>query len=325
MAASVSNPTACVDVIIAVWNNADTIGRAIRSALSQIDVSRVIVIDDHSTDNTFSVVRSLINQVGNRIVLHRLDRNGGPAAARNSGLRLANAPWVAVLDGDDYFLPERIRALLDASDGADFVADDQIQIKEGESEDINACGNFLIGLKSPMKLNFTTFLTENISSSRRHRKEFGFLKPIMRRAFLDLHQLRYDESLRLGEDFALYARALAVGAVFRIIPFRSYVSVIRSGSISGNHTREDLERLRDSDKALQQLPALTPEEVLLVQQHYESIDARVQWLNVIDAVKERNVAGFLSPFVIRPITSVYLICRLLEQVMVRSRRLLGLP
>src|SRR5215471_9521957 len=160
MVASVSNPTACVDVIIAVWNKADTIGRAIRSALSQIDVSRVIVIDDYSTDNTFSVVRSLINEVGNRIVLHRLDRNGGPAAARNSGLRLANAPWVAVLDGDDYFLPERIRALLDASDGADFVADDQIQIEEGESE-INACGDFLIGLKSPIKLDLTTFLTEN--------------------------------------------------------------------------------------------------------------------------------------------------------------------
>jgi succinoglycan biosynthesis protein ExoU len=230
-----------------------------------------------------------------------------------------------VLDGDDYFLPERIRALLDASDGADFVADDQIQIREGESADVNSCGNFLIGLKSPIKLDLATFLTENISSSRRHRKEFGFLKPIMRRAFLDLHQLRYDETLRLGEDFALYARALTAGAAFRIIPSRTYVSVVRSGSISGNHTREDLERLRDSDKALQQLPALTPEEVLLVQQHYESIDARVQWLNVIDAVKERNVAGFLSPFVIRPITSVYLICRLLEQVMVRSRRLLGLP
>jgi succinoglycan biosynthesis protein ExoU len=311
-----------VDVIIAVWNKADTIGRAIRSALSQIDVSRVIVIDDYSTDNTFSVVRSLINEVGNRIVLHRLDRNGGPAAARNSGLRLANAPWVAVLDGDDYFLPERIRALLDASDGADFVADDQIQIEEGESE-INACGDFLIGLKSPIKLDLTTFLTENISSSRRHRKEFGFLKPIMRRAFLDLHQLRYDERLRLGEDFALYARALAAGAVFRIIPSRSYVSVIRSGSISGNHTREDLERLRDSDKALQQLPALTPREVLLVQQHYESIDARVQWLNVIDAVKMRSFMAFVSPFFIRWTTFAFLVSRLWEQVVLRSKKSLG--
>jgi succinoglycan biosynthesis protein ExoU len=325
MAASVSNPTASVDVIIAVWNNAGTVGRAIRSALSQVDVNRVIVIDDHSTDNTFSVVCSLINEVGNRIVLHRLDRNGGPSAARNSGLRLSNAPWVAVLDGDDYFLPERIRTLLDASDGADFVADDQIQIREGESEDFNSCGNSLIGLKSQIKLDLATFLTKNISSSRRHRKEFGFLKPIMRRAFLDLHQLRFDERLRLGEDFALYARALAAGAAFRIIPSRTYVSVVRSGSISVTHTREDLERLRDSDKALQQLPALTPEEMLLVQQHYESIDARVQWLNVIDAVKGRRVAEFISPFVIRPITSVYLICRLLEELMMRSKRLLGLP
>jgi hypothetical protein len=95
-------------------------------------------------------------------------------------------------------------------------------------------------------------------------------------------------------DFALYARALAAGAVFKVIPSRTYVSVVRSGSISGNHTKEDLKRLRDSDKALQQLPTLTEQEIKLVRQHYESIDARIQWLNVIDAVKMQSVASDAS-------------------------------
>ena len=76
------------------------------------------------------------------------------------------------------------------------------------------------------------------------RRGLGFLKPLIRRSFLDHHQLRYDERLRLGEDYALYARALAAGARFLIVPAAGYVSVVRDDSISSRHSREDLERLR---------------------------------------------------------------------------------
>jgi succinoglycan biosynthesis protein ExoU len=314
---------ACVDVLIAVWNNANTIERAVRSALCEPDVNRVVVIDDGSADDTFSVVSALVEETGERMLFHRLERNAGPSAARNLGFELCKAPWIAILDGDDYFRSGRIRALLEASNAADFVADDHIQIKEGENDDPRSCGNFLIGIEETITLDFATFVAENISEGGRSRKEFGFLKPIMRRSFLDRHQLRYDKQLRLGEDFALYARALAAGAVFKVIPSQTYVSVVRSGSISGNHTKEDLQRLRDSDKALQQLPTLTKQEMKLVQRHYESIDARIQWLNVIDAVKMRSVSAFLPPFFIRWVTSVYLINCLLEQIVVRSKKKLG--
>jgi succinoglycan biosynthesis protein ExoU len=311
-----------VDVLIAAWNDAKTIGRAVRSALSDDHVNRVIVIDDGSTDDTFSVVSSLKEEVGDRIILQRLERNKGPSAARNRGLELSTAPWIAILDGDDYFRPGRIGALLDASEGADFVADDQIQVKEADSSAFS--NDFLIGHETMITLDLATFVDKNISKGTRSRKEFGFLKPMMRRSFLDLNQLRYLEELRLGEDFALYARALAAGAIFRVIPFRTYVSIIRSNSISGNHSKRDLESLRDSSRLLQQLPTLTKLERKLVRLHFESIDARVQWLNVIDAVKMRSVAAFLSPFFIRWGTSVYLMSCLLEQVVVRSKKSLGL-
>jgi succinoglycan biosynthesis protein ExoU len=239
--------------------------------------------------------------------------------ARNRGLDSSTAPWVAILDGDDYFLPNRMKALLDASEGADFVADDQVQIKQegGDAE-------FLIGHSATMTIDLATFVTENLSNGPRLRKEFGFLKPIMRRSFLDSHQLRYDEQLRLGEDFALYTRALAAGAVFRVVPARTYASIVRSGSISGQHTKMDLERLRDSSRSLEQLPRLTDRERALLRMHYEAIDARIQWLNVIDAVKCRSIAAFLPPFFVRWTTSVYLAGRLWEQVVLRSKKSLGL-
>jgi succinoglycan biosynthesis protein ExoU len=310
---------ACVDVLIAVWNDAGTIERAVRSALSDAYVNNVIVIDDCSTDDTASVVNALKEQIGDRLVLRRLERNGGPAVARNRGLDSSTAPWVAILDGDDYFLPDRMKGLLVASEGADLVADDQVQIKEvsGETE-------FLIGHSTTMTIDLATFVTENLSKGPRLRKELGFLKPIMRRSFLDSHQLRYDEQLRLGEDFALYTRALAAGAIFRIVPDRTYASIVRSGSISGQHSKTDLERLRDSSRSLEQLPRLTGRERALLRMHYEAIDARIQWLNVIDAVKCRSIAAFLPPFFIRRTTSVYLASRLWEQVVLRSKKSLGL-
>ncbi|WP_315761413.1 MULTISPECIES: glycosyltransferase family 2 protein [unclassified Bradyrhizobium] len=312
---------ASVDVIIAVWNNAGTIARAVRSALAAPEVNRVIVVDDRSTDDTAAVVAALIDEFGARLHLERMERNGGPAAARNRALALSDAPWVTILDGDDYFAPNRLRALLSASDGADLVADDLLQVREGAE---TANGSPLLGLDQTVTLDLATFVAGNISQAGRLRKEYGFLKPMLRRAFLVQHGLRYDEELRLGEDFALYARALAAGAVFRVIPSATYVSVVRAGSLSGNHTKRDLERLRDSDKSLLRLTTLTADERRLIRQHYESIDARVQWLNVIDAVKARDVGAFLAPFLIRWSTCSFLVSRLLEQVVLRSRRLLGM-
>jgi succinoglycan biosynthesis protein ExoU len=314
---------ACVDVLIAVWNNASTIEKAVRSALSDAHVSRVIVIDDESSDDTLSVLSRLREQVGDRLVFQRLDRNEGPSAARNRGFELSTAGWIAILDGDDYFLPDRIKALLDASDGADFVADDQIQVSEDREDDPSSSREFLIGHETEITLDLATFVSRNLSKRTRQRKEFGFLKPMMRRSFLDLNQLRYDRGLRLGEDFALYARALAAGAVFKVIPSRKYISVIRSNSISGHHSRQDLEQLRDSSKALGQLPNLTDAERKLIYRHYESIDSRIQWLNVIDAVKARSLAAFFFPFFVRWTTFWFLVSRLWEQVLVRSKKSLG--
>jgi succinoglycan biosynthesis protein ExoU len=305
-----------------VRNNAGTIERAVRSALAEPEVGRVIVIDDQSIDDTASVVRGLASgRFADQIRLEQMPSNVGPAAARNRGMELSEAAFIAILDGDDYFRPGRIRALLDRSDGADFVADDHLQVREGEREDASSTTS-LLGIEREIVLDLETFVAGNISRSRQLRKEYGFLKPIIRRAFLDRRQLRYDEKLRLGEDFALYARALALGAVFRVVPSKTYVAIVRSGSISSNHTKLDLERLRDSDRELEQFAFLTDKQRRLIREHYASIDSRVQWLNVIDAVKARNVAAFVSAFLVRWSTSLYLLGQLLEQVSVRCKRLL---
>ena len=216
-----ANP--CVDVIIAAKDRADTITRSVSSALSQDAIRTVIVVDDGSTDDTAVRARQC-DAHGNRVLVKRLHLSLGPAAARNIAIGISTAPWLAVLDADDFFLPGRIRALLSQADDSDFVADHLVHLSEGHSLPISAPSPE--GAK-PTQLSFEEFVLGNVARRGAPRKELGYLKPLICRRFLDGHGLRYLESLRLGEDYALYARALAAGARFRIIPTTGYVAVER--------------------------------------------------------------------------------------------------
>ena len=312
-----------VDVIIAAWNRADTIERALLSALREPEVRTVIVVDDGSSDDTAARAERIAAEHSGRGVVRRLPTNRGPAAARNAGLEMSTAAWVAILDGDDFFLPGRIKGLLAHADDYDFVADDLLQVQEGQEA---APASSLLGPNfESWQLNLEAFVLGNVSRRGRLRKELGFLKPLMRRTFLDRHGLRYDESLRLGEDYAFYANALALRARFRVVPARGYVYVERSSSLSGSHTKEELERFRNVDINLEKIAGITARERRVLRRHYESVDARAQWVGVIDAVKERSPFDFFVPFFRSRTVSVFLIRNLLQQGVLRSgKRLLEL-
>lgn len=88
--------TTRVSVIVPVYNDADHVGEAIGSLLAQdYDDVEVIVVDDGSTDGTPQVVAEYPQ------VRRLCQRNGGPARARNLGLRAATGTYVAFLDADD--------------------------------------------------------------------------------------------------------------------------------------------------------------------------------------------------------------------------------
>lgn len=92
-------------VIIPVYNNEETLSRAIDSVLSQhYPAHEVIVVDDGSTDSTPAVAA----RYGGRIHYIRQD-NAGVAAARNLGARVAQGDWLAFLDADDWYYPNRLR------------------------------------------------------------------------------------------------------------------------------------------------------------------------------------------------------------------------
>lgn len=98
------NPT--VSVIIPTYNREHLIGRAIQSVLNQTYQDfEIIVVDDASTDNTQEVVKSF-NDLRIRYIRH--EKNRGGSAARNTGIRAARGEYIAFLDSDDEWLPEKL-------------------------------------------------------------------------------------------------------------------------------------------------------------------------------------------------------------------------
>lgn len=95
-----------VSVVLPTWNRAYVLPRAIESVLAQsYPHIELIVVDDGSTDDTATVVTRY--GAGVRY-LHR--KNGGVAAARNTGLAAVRGEFVALLDSDDEWLPWKIEA-----------------------------------------------------------------------------------------------------------------------------------------------------------------------------------------------------------------------
>ncbi len=281
-----------VTIVIAAWRAAGTIGRAVASALAQPEAAEVVVVDDASGDGCATVTAALEADDGSgRLKVFALPRNSGPSAARNAAIRASKAAWIAVLDSDDFMQPGRLGKLLPmAGLGYDLLADDLLQVPDGQPAS-NGKPLWFRDDQTPVDINFGFFIDSNVTRASRMRRELGFLKPLVRRAFLEEHGLVYDETMRLGEDYDLYARALSLGAKMRLVPWTGYVSVMRGNSLSLNHGRDDLAALEESDDRLLASGRLSETEAKLVRKHRFTTRSRIVWIDFMARLKRKNLFG----------------------------------
>lgn len=93
-----------VSVIIPTYNRARYIREAVDSVLAQTyNNTEIIVVDDGSTDNT----KEILNHYGSKI-RYIYQKNSGPSASRNKGIKQSNGEVIAFLDSDDIWLPEKL-------------------------------------------------------------------------------------------------------------------------------------------------------------------------------------------------------------------------
>ncbi len=111
-----------VSVIIPTYNSEKYIEKTVSSALSQTYVNlEIIIVDDCSRDNTREVIKSISN-VDSRVRYVFQDTNQGAAVARNVGIRNARGRFIAFLDSDDIWLPDKVeKQMLALRNGHPFV------------------------------------------------------------------------------------------------------------------------------------------------------------------------------------------------------------
>jgi glycosyltransferase involved in cell wall biosynthesis len=102
-----------ISIIMPTFNSEKYIKDSIRSVQAQTYTDwELLIIDDVSLDNTVKIAKQF-SKTDNRIKVVELDTNGGPAKARNVGLQNACGDFIAFLDSDDVWLPEKLEKQLE--------------------------------------------------------------------------------------------------------------------------------------------------------------------------------------------------------------------
>lgn len=100
--------TDLVSIITPAFRAASFIGETIKSVIAQTYPNwEMLIAEDCSPDDTREVIRQWA-LVEPRVKLVSMERNGGPALARNAALELAKGRWIAFLDSDDLWLPDKL-------------------------------------------------------------------------------------------------------------------------------------------------------------------------------------------------------------------------
>ena len=186
-----------VTVLIPTFNAASTLKTAIASALAQtIDDLEVLVIDDASSDATEALVAEFASR-DRRVRGLRNARNQGKAVSMNRGIEAATGRWMAVLDADDRYAPERLQYLvaLAETEGVEMAADNQFFVDHAADEVIGSAWPAGEGAR-PFDLEALLAGSDAYASF-----SFGMLKPVFRTDFVRRVGLRYEPDARNGQDF----------------------------------------------------------------------------------------------------------------------------
>ncbi|MBE9228368.1 glycosyltransferase [Phormidium sp. LEGE 05292] len=234
-----------ISVIIPAYNNEKTIRETIESVLKQTFYDfELIVINDGSSDRTLEIatdIKDLRIKVFSYI-------NAGGAVSRNRGFSHSVGEFIAFLDADDLWTPDKLEAQLKALQKNPHAA-----VAYSWLDAIDESGKFLrkgnhITEKGDIfaKLFLIPFV------------ESGSNPLIRRQAFIDIGG--FDESLTASQDYDLYLR-LAARYEFIAVPIPQILYRISSNSMSANVRRQEVTSLFVRERAFQESPKPLPPEL----------------------------------------------------------------
>jgi glycosyltransferase involved in cell wall biosynthesis len=186
-----------VSVVVPCFRCADTISSAVASVAAQVVLpAEVLLVDDASDDGTLERLKEIAQCYPDGwIKVLAMPRNGGPSGARNLGWEHATQAWIAFLDADDSWHPQKLRLQLEA------LAEDPRIALLAHRMNVQARSDPPPALRYPLRVRV----------SPRHlltlRSPFPTASIMLRRNL----PFRFDESRRRAEDFLLWAQILLSG------------------------------------------------------------------------------------------------------------------
>ncbi len=269
-----------VSVIIPTFNRAHILGRAITSVLGQTDTDlELIVVDDGSSDDTAALIRKFPDP---RLRYVQQPRNLGVSAARNRGIAEARGEWLAFLDSDDLWLPQKLERQFAALKGVDCVASYCALLRiDGKNQ--TRIPGAADAVHSGMK-PWPALLMDGIWFSQ----TWLVPKRVMLAAGL------FDERMSIWEDWDLFLRIALQGPVHHL-PEVLVHSMVSPDSLVGAHQNRPL-----SLRILQEKHAAVLAQDVAVQGHHVYIRARYEllygdwgqgWRTLARAIKLQPFSG----------------------------------
>ena len=179
-----------VTVIIPTWNRAEWLEKSIGSVLGQTFRDfELVLVDDASTDSTAQILEKFSGKICKIIFA----KNRGVSTARNIAISKSRSEWIAFLDSDDYWHPEKLEKQIN-----------QIEIR------------------SDCPIHFTDEIWirngQRVNPKKKHKKKEGWIfqpslenciispsSVILKREILEIHGM-FDETLPICEDYDLWLR-----------------------------------------------------------------------------------------------------------------------
>lgn len=156
-----------VSIVIPVYNAADYVEEAVRSVVDLPETGEVLLIDDASTDHSPEVCRQLADRFSKvKVLQHPGGINLGAAASRNAGIMAARCEYIAFLDADDYYLPNR------------FTIEKEIFLHEPDADGVYGC-NLAMFENDEAKRKFLSRYESEFTTFSKKLKPEGLFKPLL--------------------------------------------------------------------------------------------------------------------------------------------------
>ena len=208
-------PPLPVSVIIPYYNHAESLRDTIDSVLSQSQPpSEIVIIDDASPIPLSETAPSLVSEASQNvtIILRRHSQNGGAAAARNTGIEISSQPFLAFLDADDTWKPQKLERQF--PELQDATTNNHLPVASVTGFDLP--GSYVVA-NQPARVGLVPRGAKTLAEFSSGCWYCPGSTLMVHRSFFEKVGL-YDEALRRFEDYELFLRAGRNQCELRVSP-----------------------------------------------------------------------------------------------------------